>query len=83
MDSGVFFSTLYIGIILLYVIICIIFGIVVSLIFRSYILWYFKINKRIKIQEETNRLLNEMSSKTMSPSSSHQTRRDYSSYMPK
>lgn len=77
-----FLASLYIGIILLYVFFGIIFGVVVSLIFRPYILWYFKINKRIKLQEETNKLLNEISSKRTS-STSIKTERDYSSYMPK
>ena len=82
MGTGSFLSSLYIGIILIYVIFGVIFGIVVSLIFRPYILWYFKINKRIKLQEETNRLLEEkLSSKA--PLLTHEIERNHSSYMPK
>lgn len=51
-------------------IIGVIFGIVVSLIFRPYVLWYLKIDKRIKLQEETYDLLIEKLSKAISPSSS-------------
>lgn len=81
-DIFSFLGSLYVGIILLYIIFCLIFGVVVSLIFRPYILWYFKINKSLQHQEETNRLLKEIASK-QSPSPSRTAERDYSSYMPK
>ncbi len=82
MSNGATLLGAYIGIILLYVVMGVIFGVVVSLIFRPFVLWYFKINKRIKLQEETNRLLNEISSKKM-PQTSIQQKTDYSAYMPK
>lgn len=81
-EGALFLGSLYIGVILLYVIIGIIFGVVVSLIFRPYILWYFKINKRLRQQEETNRILGELNSKGAATSTMSKPR-DYSSYMPK
>ena len=55
--------------------------VVISLIFRPYVLWYLKINKRMKLQEETNRLLKEISSKR--PIAAVKRESDYSAYMPK
>ncbi|MBD5173611.1 MAG: hypothetical protein HDT08_03125 [Bacteroidales bacterium] len=65
MGAGDFLG-LYIGVILLAMIIAVIFWIVVSLIFRSYVMWYFKINKRLRQQEEMYRMLSEKLSKVIS-----------------
>ena len=72
MGLGSFFSALYLGVLFLYVLFCAIFGIIVSLIFRPYVLWYFKINKRIELQEETNHILNEILSQNVKTTSDHQ-----------
>ncbi len=80
------FGTYFVVIILIYAFLSIFVIVVVSLIFRPYIMWYFKINQRLKQQEETNRLLKELSSKaksTVTSSSNIYQERDYSSYMPK
>lgn len=64
-------------------IICLIlFYVVLLLIFRPFILWYFKINKLVKLQEETNRLLKEIAKNT-SLSYPMTKERDHSAYMPK
>ncbi len=56
--------------------------IVVTIVFRPYVIWYLKINEKLRLQEETNRLLNELKSKeTMGTSVSVQ--RDHSAYMPR
>lgn len=65
MGAGDFLGV-YIGVILLAMIIAVIFWIVVSLIFRSYVMWYFKINKRLRQQEEMYRMLSEKLSKVIS-----------------
>ena len=65
MNAGSLLSV-YIGVILLSMIIAVIFWIVVSLIFRSYVMWYFKINKRLRQQEEMYRMLSEKLSKVIS-----------------
>ena len=78
------FGTYFVVIILIYAFLSIFVIVVVSLIFRPYILWYFKINKRLKQQEETNRLLKELSSTSKYiPTYNTPKERDYSSYMPK
>ncbi|MDE6498964.1 MAG: hypothetical protein K2L21_09930 [Muribaculaceae bacterium] len=89
LSAGAFWGSLYLGIIILFVIIGVLFWAVISLIFRAYILWYFKINKSVQIQEETNRLLDELVNQNlplsmpMSTTASHHIERDHSAYMPK
>lgn len=77
-----------IGLCLVYGIFIFPFVVVVSLIFRPYILWYLKINKHLRAQEETNRLqaetnrlLNEQLQRSTSTSRSDEG--DYRRYMPR
>ena len=56
--------------------------VVISLIFRPYFLWYFKINKRLKLQEETNRLLNDIAANKTS-SSRIKLEHEHTAYLPK
>lgn len=88
MSDGVLaFGVAYILFILLCVILVAFTWGVIALIFRPLVLWYFKINKKLQLQEETNQLLRELTQKGSMPSmvSGHSAAelRDYSAYMPK
>lgn len=72
-------ASFYIGVILLYILLGIIFGIVVSLIFRPYVLWYFKINRQIKLQEDIIEILSELSLKVSTRTSSSISNQEHSS----
>lgn len=72
----------YLITILIYLIIGVFFGVVISLIFRPYVLWYFKINRKIELQEETNRLLEEIAQDKFVSNEAAKIR-DHSAYMPK
>lgn len=72
----------YLFLLLIYLIVIVLFGLVVSLIFRPYVLWYFKINKRIELQEEANTLLEEIAQQKY-VDNVVKTERSHAAYMPK
>lgn len=75
-------GALYLVTLLIYLIVIVFFGVVISLIFRPYVLWYFKINRKIELQEEANRLLDEIAQDKFVHKAAEKER-DHSAYMPK